>query len=93
MASKKQAGLWDREVENAELLAAAQTLSDAETIAYHKAFEAAKKTEKSILESLDLKAGERLRCGEFVWTGRLIEREDNTIPAFRVVSGKRKRMD
>lgn len=84
-----QSGLWDREVEDQDLEDAGLVLLDAEKRRTYREVEKAKKTVKERVAAHGLKNGERLRCGQLIFPGRKVERGENVIGAFSVVTAKR----
>lgn len=70
-AKNSQIGLWDRQIEgeNGEAIAT-QVAIMFENEGAAKAYGRAKRQMIEIVKGLDLADGERLRCGDFVITGK-----------------------
>jgi hypothetical protein len=63
-----QSGMFDRTIENPELEDLIEKRIENHESA--KAFTAAQRGIKKIIDTLELKDGERVRCGAYVWTSK-----------------------
>lgn len=90
MGADPQVGMWEREIENADLEHACKVLWDAQNDsdlqAELKRINQAKQTRKDRLREVGLGAGERLRVGPFVITGVKREGGGFEIPEWESVT-------
>lgn len=85
MTQEAQVGLWDREIEDQDLEYALSVIRDHDNRAIVREVNGARKAIKAALARVELREGERLRCGRFVLVGTLRTGGGIEIPAWESV--------
>lgn len=84
-----QGNMFDREVFDAELEAVCRILEDEANKKSQKALNLARKSFKEKVKALEMNPGERVRCGDFVLTGRGMSGGGFTTEKWETVSARR----